>query len=419
MSILQAMYTGVTGIAAEGEALGVAGDNISNSNTVGFKEQRAVFEDMLGHSIWAGNGQSQPGSGVKMSAVQQSFTQGSLSTTGVSTDLALSGEGFFVMNGNVDGIAGNYYTRNGRLKIDSNGNLVNNSGLQAQGYAALPDGTTASSISSLKVPTSGIQPKSTLSVTIAANLNASAEVTYDPANPTTTSNFSTGVTVYDSLGAAHPLDIYFHKSDTNNSWGWSAFSNGESVGEGDFMFDANGALQSGGTATVSVPFEDGSTTPQSINLNFGTAIDDGGTGLDGVTQFSAESNITNRSQDGYASGDLSGVSIDSSGTVMGVYTNGQKLKIGQLAVAKFRSNEGLARAGKDQWVETAASGSAAIGTAGSGGRGSITSGSLEQSNVDLAKQFVDLITHQRAFQANSKTITTADEMLQELVNLKR
>jgi flagellar hook protein FlgE len=216
------------------------------------------------------------------------------------------------------------------------------------------------------------------------------------------------------------LDIYFCKTAPNN-WQWYAFANGQRLTpDGTLQFDTNGALMSGGTTQLTLPsFANGSVDSQPLTINFGTGTAEGGTGLDGLTQFASASNVSNRSQDGYASGDLSGVSIDSAGTVMGVYTNGQKLSVGQLAVAKFRSNEGLARAGKDQWVETRDSGSAAIGTAGSGGRGSVTSGSLEQANVDLANEFVGLIQHQRSFSANSKTITTADEMLQELINIKR
>ncbi|HKQ68703.1 MAG TPA: flagellar hook-basal body complex protein, partial [Polyangiaceae bacterium] len=176
MSILQAMYTGVSGIQAEGEALGVVGDNISNTNTVGFKGQRAVFEDMLGHSISAGTASALPGSGVRMAGVQQMFTQGSLSNTGVATDLALSGDGFFVVNGSSDGVTGNFYTRAGQFKIDNAGYITNLGGMKAQGYAALPDGTFAAGISSLKVPTSAISPFATDSMTITANLDSNSVV---------------------------------------------------------------------------------------------------------------------------------------------------------------------------------------------------------------------------------------------------
>jgi flagellar hook protein FlgE len=429
MSILNGMYTGVSGIIAEGEALSVVGDNIANTNTVGFKQQRANFEDMLGHSITAGAGL--PGSGVHMAGVQQLFTQGSLSNTGVATDVALSGEGFFVVNGTVDGVSSTFYTRAGQLKVDANGFLTDPSGLNVQGYPASPDGTMSPALTSLQVPTSAISPKPTNSMTVTANLDANATIptaAWDATTPTTTSNFSTSVTAYDSLGNAHPLDVYFVKTAAN-SWDYHVVAPGGDtggtpgtnleVGTGTLSFTTDGALDSLNTTTpIAIDFN-GATAGQAIAVNFGNGIAGGGSGLDGITQFSGGSSVSSQSQDGYASGDLAGITIDGQGVVRGAYSNGQKLAIGQLTIAKFRSNEGLGRAGHNLWIATRDSGAAALGTAGSGGRGAVSSGALEQSNVDLAHQFVDLIAHQRAFQADSKTITTADEMLQELVNLKR
>lgn len=433
MSILRAMYTGVTGINAEGEALGVVGDNISNTNTVGFKQQRAIFQDMLGHSITAGTAASLPGAGVRVGSIEQMFTQGSLSNTGISTDLALNGDGFFVVKGNVEGVAGNFYTRAGQFHIDNGGYLVNAEGLQAQGYAAVGN-TFSASLSSIKVPTSALPPRASSEMTITANLDSGASVLpnppgWDKDDPSTTSNFSTTMTVYDSLGKSHSVDVYFTKT-ADNTWdyhalvddgqlaGGTAGTNTE-IGAGTLVFDSNGALNTTTTTTaISVDFA-GATAGQTIALDFGKAIGDGGTGLDGMTQFAGASNVSSQSQDGFSSGDLAGIAVDGQGVVRGLYTNGQKLAIGQLSIAKFRSNEGLGRAGHNLWIETRDSGEAALGTAGSGGRGAMSAGTLEQSNVDLAQQFVDLIAHQRAFQANSKTITTADEMLQELVNIKR
>jgi flagellar hook protein FlgE len=441
MSILQAMFTGVSGIQAEGEALGVVGDNISNTNTVGFKQERAVFENVLGHSILAGSAAALPGSGVKMASVQQLFTQGSLSNTGVATDLALSGDGFFVMNGTIDGATGNFYTRDGRLKVDNSGFLTNADGLQAQGYAALPNGTMAAAISSLKVPTAAIQPFATTQMAVTANLDSNATAfdqtvtPFDAQNASATSNFSTAMSVYDSLGNAHTVSVYFVKTAAN-TWDWhaeapssevttpapAAGSTNVDVGTGTLTFGTDGTLTTNSsTALTAITFNGASTPAAGITVNFGTGTGatPAGTGLDGITQFAGASNVSSQSQDGYASGDLSGIVVDGTGVVKGLYTNGQKLAIGQLTVAKFRSNEGLGAAGHNMWIETRDSGNAALGTAGSGGRGAVSAGAVEQSNVDLASQFVDLIAHQRAFEANSKTITTADEMLQQLENIKR
>lgn len=439
--VLRAMYSGVSGLRAEGEALGVVGDNIANVNTVGFKSQRAIFQDVLGHSILAGTASALPGGGVRVGSIQQMFTQGSITNTGVSTDIALNGDGFFVVNGTVDGISGNFYTRAGQMTIDRDGYIVNPQGLDVQGYAANTDGTLQAATSSLRVPTSSLAPKTTQNVTVTANLDADLTrapifdtaatppaAAWDPQNPSKTANFSTSVTVYDSLGNSHTLDVYFRKTAAN-TYDYHALVDGQDlatpttgnseVGTGTLTFNTDGALQTfAETTPIAVDFA-GATAGQAVSLNFGKAIDDGGTGLDGTTQFSAVSAVSAQSQDGYASGEFSGVAIDGTGMVQGLYTNGQKIAIGQLAVAKFRSNDGLGRAGQNLWIETRDSGTAAMGAAGSGGRASVSAGALESSNVDLAEEFVGLIQHQRSFSANSKTITTADEMLQELINIKR
>jgi flagellar hook protein FlgE len=440
MSILHAMYSGVSGIQAEGEALGVVGDNISNTNTVGFKAQRAVFQDVLGHSISAGTSTSLPGSGVRMSGVQQMFTQGSLSNTGVATDLALSGDGFFVMNGSLSGVTGNFYTRNGQWTIDKDGFLGNADGLKAQGYAALQNGTFAASVSSIQVPTAAISPFATTSMSITANLDSNAAILdpttapWDAQNPSATSNFSTSMSVFDSLGNAHTVDVYFRKTAAG-AWDYHMLAKtseitppttgNTEIGTGSMTFTTAGALDvlNPNPPTAAVTFA--GAAAQTITGDFGSPITFAapatvaGSGLDGITQFAGASNVSSQQQDGYASGSLSGIGVDGTGVVRGMYTNGQQLAIGQLAIAKFQANESLGRAGNNMWIETRDSGNAAIGTAGSGGRGAVSAGALEGSNVDLAQQFVDLIAHQRAFEANSKTITTADEMLQTLQNIKR
>lgn len=429
--VLSAMNSGVSGLMAENEAISVVGDNIANVNTTGFKSQRAIFQDVLGHSILAGTSASLPGSGVRVGKIEQMFTQGSLSNTGVSTDLALNGDGFFTVKGAVDGLNGNFYTRAGNFNVDANGFVVNPQGLQLQGYMANPDGTYQTGISSLKVPTSALPAHATANSTITANLDSNAAVPanpFDVNDPANTSSYSTAMTVYDSLGNAHDVDVYFAKTSAGN-FDWHAVAKGDDLnppqpgvnvelGTGQLNFTTDGALNSvtGNTFTASF---NGATANQTVTLNFGTSIAAGGTGLDGTTQYSSPSNVSSQSQDGYASGDFSGVAVDGQGVVTGLYTNGQQLAIGQLAVAKFRSNDGLGRAGQNLWIETRDSGSVAFGTASSGGRGAVSAGALEGSNVDLATEFVGLIQHQRSFSANSKTITTADEMLQELIGIKR
>jgi flagellar hook protein FlgE len=432
MTVLSSMNSGVSGLKAESDALGVAGDNIANVNTSGFKAQRAVFEDVLGHSILAGTSSGLPGSGVRVGDIQQMFTQGSLSNTGVSTDVALNGDGFFVVKGTVDGVSSDFYTRAGEFVIDKDGKLSNTGGLKVQGYQANGDGTFAASLSDVTAPTAALPARATTAMDITANIDSSAAVitaAWDPQDPANTANFSTTMSIYDSLGNAHTADVYFRKT-ADNAWDYHVLVPGadlnppvagnSEIGSGALTFTTDGALDTEAVTTaVSATFGGGATAAQAITLNFGTSIAEGGTGLDGTTQFAGPSNVSAQKQDGYASGDFSGVSVDGQGVVTGLYTNGQKIAMSQLGIAKFRSNDGLGRAGQNLWISTRESGTAAMGTAGSGGRGATTGGALEGSNVDLASEFVSMIQHQRSFSANSKTITTADEMLQELISLKR
>ena len=425
MSIYKAMWTGVSGLAAEGQALGVVGDNIANSNTLGFKMSRAMFEDVLGGAV----GQN-VGGGVRMNRAQQIFSQGTMINTGQPTDVALTGEGFFVVKGSMDGVTGDFFTRAGNFLPDANGFLVSPQGLRVQGYGVNPDGTIGSTLGDIQFPTAPLPPKASTEFELNGSLDANATVPavapFNPADPDT-SNFSTTMKVFDSLGNSHDLTVYFEKTGAN-TWDYHVVADGaeldppvpglDEIGTGTLTFDSNGALDDHVVSLAASPSFLGATPNQAIDLDFGTSIAAGGTGLDGITQPAGASSVS-ASGDGYASGTLSGVRIESDGQVMGVYSNGEDMPLAQLAVAKFASNDGLGRAGHNSWIATRKSGEAMIGKAGEGGRAAVVSGALEQSNVDIAGQFVAMISHQRAFQANSKTITTADEMLQEVVNLKR
>jgi len=429
MSINKAMYAGVSGLSAESSTLGIVGENLANTNTVGFKKSRATFENVLGGAIGSPDN---TGGGVRLGRAQQIFAQGALQNTGQSTDVALSGDGFFVVNGKVGGIDGNFYTRAGQFTVRNDGVLVNPAGLAVQGYGVRADGTFEGAVGNIKLSTAQLTPKPTSKVTITANLDAAAQTpaaAWDPQNPGAGSNLSTSITVYDSQGVSHQIDVYFRKSGPG-AWDVHALGKGADIvggtagqnveiGTGTLSFDTAGALADvtwGAPPTAS--FND-ATANQAITIDLGTAISAGGTGLGGTTQFGSASAISAQSQDGYASGDLSGVRVEADGSVNGIYSNGQSVAAGKIAIAKFGSNVGLGRAGGNLWIPTRDSGEPAIGAAGEGGRGAIVAGSLEQSNVDIAEQFVEMITHQRAFSANSKTITTADQMLQELMTIKQ
>lgn len=430
MSIIRTMTTGASGLRAESEALTAVSDNIANVNTFGFKRERAVFEDVLGRSVMGANAMAEGGAGSRVAQIQQMWTQGALVTTGNPTDLALSGDGLFMVNGTVDGQTGNFYTRAGQFNVDSSGYLVNPDGLRVQGYTADATGAIGAQVGDLRVDGFTLPATATSNITMGANLDANATVPtapWDPANPSTTSNFQTTVQVYDSLGNQHEASLYFRK-DAAGSWSWHAMvptaditpgSTGSTeIGSGALTFNTDGSLATATTTAGPVTFD--GAAAQTFNFDFGTPTGSGGTGLDGITQLGSGGNSVNAlSQDGFGGGAVAGMHVDADGTITGVFASGQERALGRVAVARFANDQGLARAGHNLYEASQASGEPLVGDAGTGGRGGIVAGSLESSNIDLGSEFVDLIAYQRGFSANSKIITTADEMYQELVQLRR
>jgi len=429
MSILRTLNTGATGLSANGEALGVVSDNIANANTIGFKRSRADFQDMVAS---AGKSElTQIGAGSRLGGVSQMWKQGALLSTESSTDLALSGDGFFVVNGTASGVSGNFYSRAGQFHLDKDGFVVNTDDLKLQGYPADSRGQILGTLSDLRIGPTALPATSTAGVRLGVNVDANSTVpanAFDPTNPAATSNFPSSVTVYDSLGNGHQITTYFNKTGTND-WEWHAVVDGAEItggtpgvpfegASGTLAFSTDGALQTETTVQSTWDFV-GATAGQQIAFDFGSSIDDGGTGLDGTTNFASPSTTNAATQDGYAAGSVTGINVAATGVITGVFTNGQRRVLGQVAVAAFKSVDGLQRAGQGLWVQTEDSGEALMGGASTGGRGAIVSGSLEQSNVDIGREFVDLIGFQRGFQANSKVIQTADEMYGELVNMKR
>lgn len=428
MSITSIMHVGASGLRAETGALGVVGNNVANANTIGFKYSRANFEDVLGGNV----GQSAVGAGSRLARTQQIFSQGSLTNTGVSTDLAISGDGFFIVKGAIDGFNSQFYTRAGQMTVRDDGTLVNMHGLELQGYPLEPaTGTFSASLDSLKVSSAALPPKVTTQAEMVANLDSNAQtpgVPWDPQDPANTSNFSSSITVYDSLGNSHKVELYFRKSATN-TWEYHGIAQGSEVtppvpGNQEFMtgtlaFNAQGKLVSDTvTAGGTIDFN-GATPGQAIAFDFGDAINTGGSGQTGMTQYGGPSSVTKQTQDGYSTGEFVGVEVTGEGEVRGIYTNGEHVAAGKVALGRFRAKEELRGIGHNLFMETRAAGEPAIGTASSGGRGQLVSAALEESNVDIASEFVRMIAHQRAFSANSRTISTADEMTMELVNLKR
>jgi flagellar hook protein FlgE len=306
---------------------------------------------------------------------------------------------------------------------------VNLEGLRLQGYTADPAGNLASVPDDLLVGTAQAVPVPTGTVSVRANLAADAvpPAAWDPANPTQTSNFSTSVTVYDSLGSPHAVQIFF-RSSAPGSWEWHAMTDGggltggtagqlAEIAGGTLAFDSQGRLTTVTQASNFNPI--GAVNPQALTFDLGDPTGAGGTGLAGVTQFASPSAATFIGQDGFAPGQLSGIRVEQDGKISGIFSNGQTRVLGQVAVAGFPAPDQLVRVGGNLYAATPSAGQPVVGAPGDGGRASVISGALEQSNVDIAEQFVRMIAAQRSFEANSKVITTVDQLLSELIAMKR
>jgi flagellar hook protein FlgE len=518
--MLSSLYSGISGLLANSNSINVASNNIANVNTIGYKTSRTTFEDALYQSISSASGEAQVGRGTALSTVDTSFKQGSFETTTEATDLAIGGEGFFIVK-SADSDK-SYYTRAGKFNFDEKGNMTNANGyvlqgreidsatgspvgvsedivissepsqpiatkkigmavnLQADSSWAGKEGTlsgTGTSISKIEA-SSGSYPRAgdytaalsgtTMTVTVAArgadgeltgdtttyNGTVAAGTTYanwndtgisfttaasladgsqafkisgfDIANTSSTTNYSSPVTVYDSLGQSHIANIYFRKSyetdSGQNVWEWAAVLNADDSATGvatladwgELTFNNSGVLVDGGDKVVSFDFSQGAVQNQEIELAFNSESGGGAS-----TQYTIASTTNFQAQDGYPPGSLESLSINEKGVISGSYSNGQSLNLYQITLANFNNPNGLKKEGSSMYTATVESGHAYTNAAGEGGLGTISSNSLEQSNVDLATEFVNLIVAQRAYQASSRVITTTDEVLQELMNLKR
>ncbi len=438
MSILKAMFAGASGLSAHSKAIGVVSDNISNLNTVSYKATRARFEDVLGNTVAGSIDNQGIGHGVRVGGVHANFAQGSLVASRLNTDMALQGDGFFVVRGTFDGGQDKqFYTRDGQFHISAEGKLVNSKGLSVQGYTADQNENLSNTLGDLDIPlTAVVPPNPTTEVGMETNLSPNADfiADFDVADPQSTSHFSTSVTIYDTLGVSHNVNVFFNQTATGQ-WSWNAVANGAEmsdpatpggvlsgnvgVASGTLEFNQSGALVNETQDVAQNNFQFFNAADQVINFNFGTSINEGGTGLDGTRQFDSPSTVSNISQDGYGAGALAGIKVNMDGTINGTFTNGERRVLASVAVARFVNNDGLIRRDAGHWVESPDSGQALVGNAGAGGRGSIVGNNLEQSTVEIANEFVKIIAYQRGFQANSRAIRTADQMLMEAVSIKR
>jgi flagellar hook protein FlgE len=407
MGILTSLFSAVSGLNTYGNAMSVIGNNIANVGTAGFKSSRASFADLVSASLGGGSSAGQVGLGVFLNDVQTSFTQGSLSNTGNTLDLAIDGNGFFGLRDNTGVLT---YSRAGQFEVNNLGEIVDPSGRLLQGYQASTTGVILGTVGNITLSTATVAPQATSTASVEANLNAASTVpvaAFDATDPSTY-NFSNGLTVYDTLGAQHQLRLYYVKAAANTWNLHSQINGGATTAQTDLAFNSNGVLTGGGAQTFSLTIAGGAATPLTVAMDFS-----------GMTQFGAASNLTNQTQDGFTAGSFQNLSIDSAGHVVAQFSNGQTRTLAQVVLSRFTNPYGLARAGENGFAETVDSGAPLAGAPMNNGLGRLISQTIEQSNVDLGKEFVDMIITQRAFQANSRAITTSDEMLQELVNLKR
>lgn len=463
--MMRSLYSGVSGMQNHQTRMDVIGNNISNVNTTGFKRGRVNFQDLLSQQMsgaakptdeLGGVNPKEVGLGMNIASIDTIHTQGSLQTTGVQTDVAIQGNGFFTMKSGEK----SYYTRAGNFGVDNEGTLVNPAnGMRVQGWMAKDvDGqlilNTSAQNEDLVIPVgTKIEARATTNVNYACNLDKRLPEIAEGASAADVmkSTWATEFQVYDSFGQEHTLNVSFTRvPGTNNQWQATVNVDPTTAeaaatrvglnttdGTGNTFivnFDNNGTLAgvtdtagnntpAGGQILVQVSFNvaganpgaDGAPTRQNFNLNLGEI----GSVRNTITQFSEKSSTKAYEQDGFTMGYLENFKIDQSGIITGVYSNGTNRTLGQIAIASFANQGGLEKAGENTYVQSNNSGIANIGVSGVAGKGKLIAGALEMSNVDLTEQFTDMIVTQRGFQASSKTIQTSDTMLDTVLNLKR
>jgi flagellar hook protein FlgE len=398
----------LTGLNAATQDLAVTSNNLANAATVGFKGSRAEFGDIYA-STQTGVYSTAIGNGVRVQEVAQQFSQGNVETTGNSLDLAINGNGFFTLS-NGGALS---YTRDGQFQLNNAGQVVTSSGAALQVYAPLPTGGfNTGGLSNLTLTTNESAPQATANASITATLPADATVptnaTFSPSDPTSYTD-TTSLTVYDSLGAAHTASLYFIKGAAANDWSVQTYVDGNAVGTPqDLQYSTSGVLTNPANGQVTLPAYTPATGAADMNMTFN---------FNQTQQTGDTFAVTAVQQDGFTTGTLTGINIDSSGVVQASFTNGRSVDLGQVAMANFANNQGLQQNGNATWTATTASGSVVQGVAGGSGFGSIQSGALEESNVDTTSALVDMITAQRDFQANAQMIQTQDQITQTVITV--
>ena len=416
---------GLSGLNASSKNLDVIGHNVANANTYGEKMSRAEFADMYA-SAMNGATSLETGIGVRVAAVTQQFSQGSIVNTDNALDLAINGNGFFQV---ADSIGGIVYSRNGQFKVDREGFVVNNQNQKLVGYQGDALGVIQSGrTDALQMPIAGIKPAVTTSIKMALNLDARSKVTVPTTGPSVnfadplTYNKATSLNVFDEKGQDVALTYYFQKAATD-TWNVYVTANGTSISTGgggvptpatQIVFPANGGTPVLPLPTLTLDIPASANAVGAVTLPIpGVKLD-----LSGATQYGSPFGVTDLTQDGYAPGQLAGVSFANDGVITARYSNGQIKAAGQVLLATFRNPQGLQPLGGNAWAASHVAGDAVVGAPGEGTLGVLQGGALEESNVDLTAELVNMITAQRSYQANAQTIKTQDQVFQTLVNLR-
>jgi flagellar hook protein FlgE len=480
MSLSSSLFSGISGLNTLGNSMTVIGDNIANVNTVGFKSSRVTFQDVLSQTVSTTAGTAQVGRGTSLADITSSFSQGSFESTDSTTDLAIGGDGFFVVR-DPSNVNNEYYTRAGQFRFDKDGNFINPAGYIVRGWELDQNGQDIGSITDITLSSFTSPPSPTDRITVVTNLDSGAQnrsadlsLEWDAQNAVpiadTAYEYQTTVKVYDTLGDTHDLTLYYdlgtgstwefiitcNPSEDNRAGAQAALTGGDDgvgmLGRGEIVFNAASGVISdinfwdfthgvdydlatagnwtqrlepadltNGFFTLSPDFLGGS--PLTVELDFGSVYSSGaGSWLNdslSTTQFATSSTTIFQSATGYGAGDLQSVTVGTDGVITGQYSNGEVIPLYRVALAKFQNMQGLYKEGGNLFRETRLSGVPITAKPGTNGLGNISPNSLEQSNVDIATEFVKMITTQRGFQANSKIITVTDQMLAELINLKR
>jgi flagellar hook protein FlgE len=415
---------GLSGLSATSSELEVIGNNIANANTYGAKASRAEFGDIYAAAL-NGTGTGRIGIGVNLQTVAQQFTQGNIVTTDNPMDLSINGEGFFQVSDAFNAVS---YTRNGQFKVDREGYIVNNTAQRLMGYPANNNGIVRTGASApLQLPTGGVAPQVTSEVRLEFNLDARGPVTAPTSGPAidfsdpATYNNATSMTVYDDKGQEVGLTYYFQKSG-NDTWNVFVTANGvptqgtaaAPLPETTMTFAPDGSAPTAPVwpLVVNIPASTNAAGTQTM------AIPGVELSMASATQYGSAFGMTDVTQDGYAPGQLTAITIERNGIIMARYSNGQSQPAGQLEIATFRNPQGLQPVGNNGWIRTYLSGEPVLGVPGEGNLGVLQSGALEESNVDLTGELVHMITAQRAYQANAQTIKTQDQVLQTLFSLR-